>query len=261
MRNSTKRFGWTLLAATGLGAGLVLAQPPSQPPSNPPSRPPSNPTPPPPSTPPSTPSTPSTPPTTPPGQTPSQPPAKEPAVKVGQEAPTFILKDVAGKEHDLAAIVNEGKVVVLEWFNPECEWIAKYHGSRLMAETYKKFAGKDVAWFAINSATTGKSADPARTRQAIAEWSITYPVLMDPESKAQKLYGASVTPQIFIIDREGKIGYMGAIDDAKKAGDRAAMNYLDDALTKLSAGETLTSAKTEAKGCQITGPGAAPGGK
>ena len=247
MRNS-KKVGWALVAVTGI-AGMALAamQPPSTPPSTPPSSPPSVP----PSTPPSTPPAK---PTTPPGQE-RTPPAKEPAVKVGQPAPTFTLKDVAGKDHDLAATVKEGKIVVLEWFNPECDWTAKYHGSRLMAETYKKFAGKDVAWFAINSATTGKSADPARTRQAIAEWGIAYPVLMDAESKAQKLYGAAVTPQIFIIDGEGKIAYMGAIDDAKKAGDRATRNYLDDALTHLTAGETLTQSKTDPNGCQITGPG------
>lgn len=225
-----KRFGLAWMLATGIGATVALAAFPQ-----------------PPSTPPATPAA--------PAQPPSAPPAKEPAVKIGELAPAFTLKDTAGKEHDIGAAVKDGKVVVIEWFNPECEWTAKQHGSRRMAETYKKFASQGVAWFAINSATTGKSADPARTRQAITDWAIAYPVLMDADGRVARLYGASVTPQIFIIDREGKIGYMGAVDDAKKLTDAATRNYLDDALTRLAEGETLSSPKTEPVGCQITGPG------
>src|SRR3982750_86678 len=43
-------------------------------------------------------------------------------VTVGSTAPDFKVKDSEGKEHSLSELTKGGKIVVLQWFNPECPW-------------------------------------------------------------------------------------------------------------------------------------------
>mgnify|MGYP001330824380 CR=1 FL=1 len=169
--------------------------------------------------------------------------------QVGQPAPEFTLKDVDGKEHSLAAL--KGKLVVLEWFNPDCPYVKKHHQrAKTMKETAARFADKDVVWLAINSGAEGKQgAGPARNKQAREEYAITYPILLDMDGKVGRAYGATATPTMYVIDREGKLAYMGAIDDDKSPRKLGELNYVRRALEALLAGQPVPApAATRAYG-------------
>src|SRR5205823_13036650 len=80
---------------------------------------------------------------------------------------------------------------------------------RTMDTLAEKYKSKDVVWLAINS-TNGKTNE---NNKAIAsEWSIKHPILNDSPGNVGHMFGATNTPHIFIIDKEGKLAYMGAID-------------------------------------------------
>ena len=159
---------------------------------------------------------------------------------VGKSAPDFTLKDADGKEHKLADL--KGKVVVLEWFNPDCPAVKKHHvSSKTMKETAEKFADKGVVWLAINSGAEGKQgAGPERNRKAREDYAMPYPVLLDMDGKTGRAYGAMVTPTMVVIDKEGKVAYWGAIDDQKAGG----TNYVARAVQALLDGQSVPEPTT-----------------
>lgn len=178
--------------------------------------------------------------------------AKTPGVKVGDAAPAFKLMDLDGKEADLGELTKKGDILVLEWFNPECEWVVKYHkDSRALVETQKKFVGEGVKWFAINSATTGTAADPEANRKAAKDWGITYPILRDRDARVAKMYGTTMTPHIFIIGADGRIAYSGAVDDAATVAAKGTRQYIAEALEALVSGETIKLHTTPPQGCPM----------
>ncbi|HYF14991.1 MAG TPA: thioredoxin family protein [Phycisphaerales bacterium] len=173
-------------------------------------------------------------------------------VSVGQAAPTFTLKDTSGKEHNLSTILAGGdKVVVLEWFNPDCPVVKMHHGENT---TFKDLAGKykdkPVVFLAINSGAAGKQgAGLERNKKAIGEYGITYPVLLDESGDVGRAYGAKTTPHMFVIGKDGKVAYMGAIDD--KSDKPGKTNYVSKALDELLAGTTVSMPETKPYGCSV----------
>lgn len=173
-------------------------------------------------------------------------------VEVGANAPDFTLTDTAGTEHTLSAYA--GKTVVLEWFNPDCPFVKKFHyATKTMHETHAKFADDpSIVFLAINSGAPGKQGHGLeRNQKAIEEYKIQYPVLLDESGEVGKLFGAKRTPEIFIVDGEGVVRYHGPIDSdssAREVGD----NYVELALTQLRNGETdIVTPTTDVYGCAV----------
>ncbi|MCH7997187.1 MAG: redoxin domain-containing protein [Chloroflexi bacterium] len=88
------------------------------------------------------------------------------ADRIDPIAPEFTLKDQDGKKVSLSDL--KGKVVVLEWFNPDCPFVKRHHVTKsTMVDLANKYAGKGVVWLAVNSthymgAKASKKASPPR---------------------------------------------------------------------------------------------------
>ncbi len=172
--------------------------------------------------------------------------------KVGETAPTFKLTDTDGKTVDLAE-VGKDKIVVIEWFNPECPFVVKHHDvNKTFATLTKDYASKGVVFLAVNSGAPGKQGHGKELNAKMKkEWKIEYPVLLDEAGTVGKSYGATSTPDVFIIGKDGKLAYAGAVDnnsDAKKAGDK---NYVKMALDELVAGKPVTTTESKRYGCGV----------
>ena len=158
----------------------------------------------------------------------------------GQTAPDFALKDAYGKEFKISDF--KGKIVVLEWLNKGCPISRGAHEKQEMQKVYKKYAAKGVVWLGIDS-TEGAQLD--ENRVYAAELGLAYPILHDPDAIAAKAYGATNTPHMFVINKDGKLVYAGAIDD------KADKNYVAAAIDDLLAGKPVSKPKTEAYGCTL----------
>jgi peroxiredoxin len=174
------------------------------------------------------------------------------AAKVGEKAPDFTLTDTSGKTFSLADATKEGKIVVLEWFNPECPVVVNHHEKN---PTFKnmvgEFSGKDVVIVAINSTAAGKpGSEKSLNADKAKAWGMNYPVLLDADGKVGRQYGAKTTPHMFVIDKNGTLAYAGAIDNgsAAKTGDT---NHVTQAVNELLAGQTVTTAETRPYGCSV----------
>ncbi|WP_269540034.1 thioredoxin family protein [Cerasicoccus fimbriatus] len=177
-------------------------------------------------------------------------------VDVGQTAPDFTLPAADGKEYSLDQY--KGKWVVLEWTNYGCPFVKKFYDqSGKMPELQKEWTGKDVVWLSICSSAPDKQghmdvADAQATNDEKG-WSGTA-YLVDETGKVGKEYGATNTPQMYVINPDGKIVYMGAIDSKRSANpDDIAKsdNYVDLALTAAMEGKNITTPKSKPYGCGV----------
>ena len=174
---------------------------------------------------------------------------------VGSAAPDFSLTDPKGETHSLSQY--KGKYVVLEWFNPECPFVKKHYGSDNMQKLQREYTSKGVVWLTIDSNAPGTegniSADQAQ--KIMAQWKTKQTaLLLDPESKIAKLYGAKNTPNMVIINPEGKIVYEGAIDSKASpnpADIPSSTNYVKAALDESLAGKPVSNAQTKPYGCSV----------
>src|ERR1700730_4679497 len=173
----------------------------------------------------------------------------------GSAAPDFSLTDAKGQTHSLSQY--KGKYVVLEWFNPECPFVKKHYGSGNMQKLQEEFTAKGVVWLSIDSSAPGLEGNltAEQAEKKIAEWKTKQTALvLDPDGKAGRTYGAKNTPHMFVINPEGKIIYEGAIDSkpSSNASDIAgSTNYVKVALEESLAGKTVSNANTKPYGCSV----------
>ena len=174
---------------------------------------------------------------------------------VGQAAPDFSLKDTSGKTVKLSDY--RGKLVVLEWTNPNCPYVRKHYNSGNMPATQKEARALGVVWLAINSTET--ASGDYMTPATLAAWkgernSATSATLMDEEGTVGRAYGARTTPHMYIVNPAGQLIYAGGIDSIPSAridDIKSATNYVKVALNEALVGKPLSAATTRAYGCSI----------
>src|SRR5438132_2279780 len=174
---------------------------------------------------------------------------------VGGAAPDFSLTDAKGKAHSLSQY--KGKYVVLEWFNPECPFVKKHYGSGNMQKLQEEYTSKGVVWLSIDSSAPGLEGNltPEQAGKKMTEWKTKQTaLLLDPEGKAGRSYGAKNTPHMFVINPDGKVVYEGAIDSKATpypADIPNSTNYVKVALDESLAGKTVTTSNTKPYGCSV----------
>lgn len=177
------------------------------------------------------------------------------APEVGKPAPDFTLKDIAGKEHKLSDL--KGKTVVLEWVNYGCPFVKKHYESKNMQDLQKAATADGIVWLAICSSAPGKqgneTADVAKTKtEELGSKATAY--LVDADGTVGKLYNAKTTPEMFVINKEGAVVYMGAIDDKPNPSADSisgATNYVKAALADVAAGKPVATSSTKPYGCSV----------
>lgn len=176
-------------------------------------------------------------------------PATGAAAELGQAAPGFTLRDQSGKSVSLSDYA--GKIVVLEWINPECPYVQRHYKQETMQSLASKYRDKGVVWLAINT-TFNTTAESDKTW--VTKYDLAYPILSDRDAKVARQYGAKTTPHMYVIDRGGKLVYKGAIDDNPRGDKEQATNYVDDVLAKLTSGQEVTPRETKPYGCSVKFP-------
>ena len=170
-------------------------------------------------------------------------------------APGFTATDADGKAVSLAQF--KGKTVVLEWTNSGCPYVNKHYGARNMQDTQALARKQGVVWLTVMSSARGKQGyligSEAKHWMDLERGSPTA-ILLDPEGKLARLYGAKTTPDMRVIDATGELVYQGGIDD-KPTSDRAdlktARNLVKAALTDIAAKRPVAIGYARSYGCAI----------
>ncbi len=175
--------------------------------------------------------------------------------EIGAPAPAFTATDSRGEKHSLGDF--RGKTVILEWTNHDCPYVRKHYETGNMQALQKEATGKGIVWLSVISSAPGAQGHVGPERaDELTETRDAAPtaVLLDPEGEIGKAYDARTTPHMYVIDPEGTLVYMGAIDDrptARHSDVEGARNYVREALSALAEGETLSQPVTRAYGCSV----------
>jgi len=174
--------------------------------------------------------------------------AAGPGVDVGDNAPGFTLEDAAGHEVSLGDF--KGKVVVLEWTNPDCPFVKRHYQENSMNKLASAYSDSGVVWLTINSTNY---MDAAANASFAKKEDIGWPVLVDQDGAVGHAYGAVTTPHMFIIDTKGIVVYEGAIDDDPRGNMEAGArtNYVANALNDVAAGQSVSTPETKPYGCSV----------
>jgi peroxiredoxin len=167
-------------------------------------------------------------------------------LSIGDLAPAW--KDLPGtddQKHGLADLKGKDVVVVVFTCN-SCACSEEYE-DRIVA--FAKKYGDKVALVAINVNTIPADRLDAMKKKAAAK-KFSFPYLYDETQKIAQDYGAIYTPEFFVLNKDRKIAYMGAMDDKTKPND-VKDKYLEAAVDALLKGDKPAIKETPAHGCLI----------
>ena len=176
----------------------------------------------------------------------------------GDPAPEFSATDINGKTHSLSQY--KGKLLVLEWSSSVCPFVKKHYSSHHMQDLQKKYTAKGVIWLTIDSSGEGRPGFMT-TEEALAlekeRDAAPSGYILDTEGTIGKAFGAKATPHMFVINTDGKVAYMGAIDDNDSTDPediKTATNYVSralDALMKKKPAPVPDPLVTDPYGCAV----------
>lgn len=176
--------------------------------------------------------------------------AQSAGLKVGDIAPDFKLKDVSGKMISLSDYPDAKGFIVTFTCNT-CPFAVMYE-DRLI-ELHKKYADQGYPVIAINP--NDPEVKPGDSFEAMVERAQekNYPFryLFDEGQKVYPTYGASRTPHIYLLDKNRKVRYIGALDNNAQDPESVTKHYVEDAIKALENGQEPDPAVTKAIGCSI----------
>ncbi|WP_229366148.1 thioredoxin family protein [Fibrisoma montanum] len=173
--------------------------------------------------------------------------------KVGDTVADFKLKNVDGTSISLAGR-KDVKGYIIAFTCNTCP-VAKAYESRIVALN-EQFAPKGYPVLAIQSNDSQRSPGDSYSamQQRARAKSYPFPYLHDESQAVAKAFGATNTPHMFVVKKEGnayKVAYIGAIDNNQRDASAADKKYVEQAVAELLAGKPVTTPTARAIGCGI----------
>jgi len=163
--------------------------------------------------------------------------------------PAFQLRDTQGVVHTPAEWAGH-RAVVLFFVTTDCPIANSYVPE--MNRIRDAYAPRGVLFYAVQAEPRTPEAEVARYAR---EYRYIFPLLLDPHHVLVKLTGATITLQAAVVTPEGKLLYLGRIDnravDFGVQRPRATEQDLREALDAVLAGRSVPHAFTKSIGCAI----------
>ena len=171
------------------------------------------------------------------------------SLQIGDSAPRHTLADTAGQRHEVGDPAGAPASVVVFTCN-HCPYALAWH-DRLM-RVGREYGQRGVRFHAVNPNDAERyprdSYQAMQERVAAEDWSMPY--LHDADQEAARAFGARTTPDVFVLDAEGRLVYRGAPDaDHLDEGQDAA--WLRAALDDVLSGRPVGRAETDPVGCSV----------
>jgi peroxiredoxin len=167
---------------------------------------------------------------------------------LGSPVSDFSLRDHRGAPRNLSDW-RDRKLVVVAFLGVDCPLVKLY--TRRLNEIARDYGPRGVAVVGINANQHDQLRDIGRFVRA---QEVTFPVLKDSDNRVADLFGATRTPEVFLLDQERRVRYRGRIDDQYGVGlprARPTRRDLVEAIEQLLAGQQVSRPETVAAGCII----------
>jgi peroxiredoxin len=165
--------------------------------------------------------------------------------QAGDNIGDFTLSDaVNGKSYTLSE-QKDAKAVVIMFWSCECPNVQAYN--ERIPKIVEEYSAKEIVFWGINSNSTESKEEVKSHAQ---EKSYNFPMLIDPGNKVADMFGATRTPEIFVLDGQRNILYHGRIDNNKDEN-KVTSHDLTKALDEILAGKEVSVKETKSFGCTI----------
>ena len=184
--------------------------------------------------------------------------AKSQPIEPGNQAPDFSLESTTGTIVSLADYADEKGVILIFSCNP-CPYVKAYE--QRMIDLHHTYAPKGfpVVFINPNDATKQPADAMSEMQKRAAESKYPFPYLADAKQEVYPLYGATKTPEVFLLRNDGNgrftVVYTGTIDDNYQDVQAVTKRYAADAVDAVLAGDLPDPAATRAIGCGIVAKG------
>lgn len=170
-------------------------------------------------------------------------------VSVGDKAPTFSGIPALKGEEEVSISLPDIKedVVVLAFSGNHCPVVTAYEDR--MIDFVNSYKGKSVKFVCVSVNDNDADRLPA-IKKYIKDKGVNYVYGYDESQKIGREYGATNTPQFFVLDKERVIRYMGALDNNQNES-KADKPYLKNAVDALLAGKDIEVTETRPAGCGV----------
>ena len=170
------------------------------------------------------------------------------ALAIGALAPAFTLPDTGGTATSLDPVDSPATIVVFTCNH--CPYALAWHAR--LQQVARDYRERGVRMLQINSndATRHRRDSPVEMGARVGRGEFAGPYLRDETQEVARAWGATVTPDVFVLDREGAVAYHGA-PDADHADEALAAGWLRDALDDVLARRPVRRAQTRPIGCTV----------
>jgi len=169
---------------------------------------------------------------------------------IGDTAPDFKLKNTKGEMVSLSNFTDAKGYIVTFTCN-HCPYSVMYE-DRLIA-LHKEMSAKGYPVIAINP--NDPEVEPKDSFENMVQRSnekaFNFEYLFDEGQKVYPKYGATKTPHVFLLDKDLKVRYIGAIDDSARNASKVEKPYVKMAIDALENGKNPEPATTKAIGCSV----------
>lgn len=167
-------------------------------------------------------------------------------VTMGSMIPDFSLTDTTtGKRTAYSTLAAGKQATAIVFVSTQCP-VSNAYNERMeqLAQTYE---AKGVRFVGIN-ANSDEAPDAIATHAKTNGF--TFPVLKDTGNKVADQFNAKVTPEVFLVDKQGVLVYHGPIDDNQDTS-KVTKRYLPDAVDALLSGQPIAQKTARVIGCSI----------
>jgi peroxiredoxin len=170
-------------------------------------------------------------------------------VSPGDKAPSFsgLPAVLDGKDTSLSLDDIKEDVVVVVFLANHCPVVHAYEDR--VIDLTNDYKGKSVKVVGLSVSTQGGDKIPG-IKDYTKEKKSNYVYGYDESQAIGRNYGATNTPQFFVLDKTRTIRYTGALDDNQNES-KVSKKYVRDAVNALLANETVEVTETRAVGCGI----------
>ncbi|HMO32100.1 MAG TPA: redoxin domain-containing protein [Lacibacter sp.] len=165
-------------------------------------------------------------------------------------SPDVKMEDIGGKKYSFNDVKKKNGLLVIFSCNT-CPWVIK--NESVADAAYNYALSKNVGVIIVNSNEAQREGDDSKERmqEYAKKLKFNWPYVIDENAAMANQFGAKVTPECYLFDKNMKLVYHGAITDNPKTPEESSRDHLKVAIDEMVGGKTVTMNKSKAMGCTI----------
>lgn len=170
---------------------------------------------------------------------------------VGSYAPDFELPGIDDRVHHLSYYLQNWQAVGVIFLSNHCPFVFSYLDRLKQIQAQFQHQGFTLVGINANEGQQNPEESFKNMKQFALRQQLNFPYLWDSTQDVAHSFGAELTPEAFLIDREGILRYNGQIDDNPQEPNAVCVPYLRNAIAALLSGQEVNPKATKPSGCAI----------